>query len=562
MAKREINVVIAARNAMARGLRSAHKSLQNFGKSAANITKFFAKGFLSAGAAVAAFGTMALRAFAPQEQATRALQSAFAAFGEEVDANVAKVEQFANRMQQETGRSNESLEMRAAQLRQLGVLTDELEDATKATIALERAGMGEAAAIRAVALAREGNFSALQRYIPGLREATTEAEKAEIVNDFLTRKYQEAADQMDTVSGQANLLKENIADLWKEFGRAIGENQLFIDIMQRANQAVADFAARVNEWVSDGGFDRIIQQAKAMGTEITHAFRLAGNSAKIMFRTISGFVDYSSNLIGVMIGGIISNFQNMGNVAIAVFRAIRRPSAQALRDVQTQASHAAAYMAQTYVDLGKAIIDTQRISGPVREALEEREQLHERHAERMLEIAAQGVDGFAAAEKDKTEALKEEERNRVDIARQSARERLSIERDAAIRSAEFGLRAIQDEKDAIEDLAKTRVQQYLDERRAREANRREEEREERRAERIRGRIDRHGEDSVSRRDREFLEAFDQIADAQRRFEDLGRQAILAEEQIAMLKEQLEIEKRMADSLESIEEQNDRLLTVG
>jgi hypothetical protein len=108
-----------------------------------------------------------------------------------------------------------------ARLQMLGVETSQLAQAAKATIALKSAGMEEAAAIKAVAMAQAGNFQMLSRYIPALRNATSETEKAALVNDFFAKGYQQQKDELNTLSGRWTELKGRIGDALEVFGGLI-----------------------------------------------------------------------------------------------------------------------------------------------------------------------------------------------------------------------------------------------------------------------------------------------------------------------------------------------------
>ena len=272
MAEKKISIFIQARNAMQAGLASAGASLQKFGQSAARIGKLFATAFLAAGAAVVGFGTKALMAFAVQDKAEKQAEAAFRAYGEEVTQNTEKVKAFAAAIQDETGKSDESTIALAAKLKLLGVDTAQLEAATKATIALGKAGMGEEQAAKAVAAAMEGDFMALTRYIPALKTATSEAEKAQIVNDFVTKGYAAQKDELNSVSGQWEAFKGRVGDAWEALGGLIAQDGALTGMLKRAGDGVKAFGEGVQKWASGGGMGRLISTFQNFFEIIRHGF--------------------------------------------------------------------------------------------------------------------------------------------------------------------------------------------------------------------------------------------------------------------------------------------------
>jgi hypothetical protein len=259
--KREISLILRAKNQMQAGLASAGASLKKFGQSAKSIAGFFAKSFLVAGAAVVGFGVKAVKAFSVQESAEKKAASAFAVYGEEVAANTQKVKDFAARIQDETGVADENTIARAAQLKMLGVATDELEDATKATIALQSAGLKGERATRAVAAARAGDYQMLRRYIPALRQTNDAQEQAQIVNAFLEKGYKQQADQLDTVAGRTAALKGRMGDLWEAFGAGIAQSGMLADQIDGIGESVKELTAKVHAWIAAGGMETLFLTA-------------------------------------------------------------------------------------------------------------------------------------------------------------------------------------------------------------------------------------------------------------------------------------------------------------
>jgi hypothetical protein len=202
MARKGIELIISAKNKMNAGLSRAEAAMDKFAAGAAKVGKAVAKGFLAAGAAVAAFAAKALSAYAKQEKAEAALVAAMNAHGEAGKALLPSLRRVATEIQRQTGVADEQTLATMAQLRLLGVQTRQLGGAARGVIALGKAGMGQEAATRAMSAALSGNYSMLTRYIPALRDASTEAEKQALLQDFLTKGYAAQREELNTLSGQ------------------------------------------------------------------------------------------------------------------------------------------------------------------------------------------------------------------------------------------------------------------------------------------------------------------------------------------------------------------------
>jgi chromosome segregation ATPase len=534
MAKKEINIVLRAKNAMQAELSKAGESLKKFGDSAMRIGKLFAGAFLAAGTAVAGFAVKAIRSMKDQEEATTALRSAFRAFGDNVDENVAMVQKFSNAMQRQVGISNEALEMRAAELRQLGVLPQHLEAAVKATVALGRAGMSEAAATRAVAAAREGDFSQLTRYIPQLRTATDEAEKAAIVNDFLSRKYREAEDQTATLAGKYAVMKEEMADAWKEAGQAIAQSEILQKVMDKVTAAVQRLSERIAAWVDSGGVVNMMAAFSHFFNNIRHGFNQTSNAAHIAFSAIA---DGSETAVKFLIEG----FRTIGRVAVAVFEAMRRPSREAFANINAQA--------RTMVD--NVEIVTRRTDAALQQRqqneidhLNRSDKINERHIQRLQEMQQDRVDDHAeaieqieVAEVNLAKKIEELEKKKADARKKTA----DLEKRLADEKKRLEERALQDrladlkkEQQANRQVANMRVQDIIDAAKRERDIEREKAREARRAQELEERIARGI--NISRRQQEFLDAFRKIEAAGAQGDPIQNQIDLAQQQLDALRD--------------------------
>jgi hypothetical protein len=253
----KIDIRLGVKNAMKAGLAKAKESLVKLKDSAVAIGKQMAKAFAAASAAAIAFGTKAIQAYAKQEGAERKLQAAIEASGESYKNAAPELLKLAAAIQDETGAADESTIANLALLKTLGIATSQLPAAAKGMIALEAAGLKGETAARALANAMQGNYTALQRYIPALKNAKTETDKQAILNEFLARGYQIQAAQLNTVSGQWNLLKSRLGDAMEVIGGAIVESRGLTEGMKQLGEWVKTTTQRFADWLKNGGIDQI-----------------------------------------------------------------------------------------------------------------------------------------------------------------------------------------------------------------------------------------------------------------------------------------------------------------
>jgi hypothetical protein len=395
MAKKEISIILKAKNELQVGLAKAGASLQSFGESAINVGKVFATAFVGAAASLTAFATKGLIAYAGQEKAVKSLEASFRAYNEEVDVNTSAIKSLAAAMQQETGIGDEVLIQRAAKLKMLGVETAALGDALKATVALSQYGLEEEAAIRAVAQAREGNYSSLQRYIPALRSAATEAEKQIALNDFLTRGYEAQKATLGTLSGQWGLLKSNVGDAWEEIGSAISQNDTVMQALEWLNEKVLQVGQTIREWVDSGGVENF--KAVMMGTleNVSFGFQLAISNIKLffaVFRDNSAFQYFASN-ISATVQTAWEQLKYLGGWAAAVWEKIKNPMGE-FKAPSTDGIKSA-FQGMLDAAKGKDVKETEHHAA----AIKEREQLVVQHKARLMEIESKHLAGLDALNK-------------------------------------------------------------------------------------------------------------------------------------------------------------------
>jgi hypothetical protein len=540
MSKREINIVLRAKNAMSAGLAKAGKSLEKFGQSAKRIGGFFAKTFLAAGAALAGFAAKAIHSYAQLERDTAALAASIDSFGESSGSVIPALREQAKAIQDVTGQTHAQTFAVMNMLKLQGVATEKLADATKGVMALKRAGMAEEAAARAMAAATMGNFQALTRYIPALRVAADESDKLRIVNEFLARGYAATQDELDTVAGQWANLKGRVGDVWEEIGRALAQNDQLTNALKRASEAVRAFGERVAEWAGRGGVQNLIMGVRAFYEDARGRFLMLGSNIHMVFATVSDAADtafrYLGNVVRTTINANVAQFQILTRTAGAVFEFLQSRSRESFRAIAREAEAATADAAQAYVDMAKAVAGSSGlVTKRTEAALSARAQIEQDLADRVIALqrdmadASQGaaddqvraardaigdvVDASALAaaeharlEAEKTKLTKEAEQARVREAADAARERISEARK---------------ELDANRQVAQQTVSAFLAAQRQQEREEQQWRRDQARAERLRG--------NRSAAAQRFVSAVDAISEARGGMGGLEAQVQAAEE---------------------------------
>ncbi len=317
MAKKELSITLRARNALMSGIAGARRTLMQFGGWVTGLGRRMAYAFLGAGAGLAGFVALTARAYAKQERAEKSLASALASHGENVDALLPKLKAAAAAIQDQTGVGDEQTLQTMANLKMLGVQTDALEQAAKATIALKSAGVEEAQATKMVALATAGNYTMLSRYLPALRTATSETEKAAAVNDFLSKGYKQQCDLLNTTGGAWQALRGRVGDVLEEFGKAINKSDALSGLLNRAGDAVKRFGERITNYIESERFKQIQESI----TGIIQAIGEGGDSRREVFAAFgealkAAFALAAHEAVSVLKKAASSIGESIGNTAL------------------------------------------------------------------------------------------------------------------------------------------------------------------------------------------------------------------------------------------------------
>jgi len=280
MANKVVNLVIKLKSDVSSKIKKIGTSLKN---TVARFRSFAIAGvaaFAAVGGALRAIG----KAYSEQENADKRLKSAFDAVGESGARAVAYWGAWATAVQRSTTFGDEEIMNLVSLAKVMGVANDKIAESTKGAIGLSTSlGIDLNSSMKMVALATQGEYTMLQRYIPALRAATTDAEKATIVQEAMAGGFKMAEDELDTLSGQWKSFKGVAGDALQEVGVALYGDGGLTDGIKGLKEALIELinSGDVLKWGSDvrSAFNGIIEVVKAVKWVLDNT---AGSFAKLL----------------------------------------------------------------------------------------------------------------------------------------------------------------------------------------------------------------------------------------------------------------------------------------
>jgi outer membrane murein-binding lipoprotein Lpp len=161
--------------------------------------------------------------------------------------------QEADKIQQITTIGDEQTQLLMSSAVNMGVSLDNVSEATKGAIGLSEkfaeVGLSQETAMKGIALAYQGEFTQLSRYIPELRSANTAAEKMAILQREMASGFTIATEAITTNTGKMEQLKNQYGDLQEVVGAslmqaAVGWGQA-LGIIDDHNQKYAEMRKRM-----------------------------------------------------------------------------------------------------------------------------------------------------------------------------------------------------------------------------------------------------------------------------------------------------------------------------
>jgi len=245
---------------------------------------------------IVAVGTKAVVASMEQEKAQIALGAALRASGGYTDELMGKYTKFASGIQKVTTYGDEQVLKLMALQKNLGVTSDRLEEATKMSIGLAAAtGRDVDSMAMYIALAEQGEFTMLRRYIPALRSTTDKTEQLKIITEFAARGFLVAQENAKTFSGGLDQLKNLYGDVFERIGDVVVKNQALLDLMETGKRTLLEWAENIGLWV-EANDELIAQKTYEAIDNIGAAFR--GATSAVL--AIADAYDKASKSLRVM----------------------------------------------------------------------------------------------------------------------------------------------------------------------------------------------------------------------------------------------------------------------
>lgn len=236
MAKHKVNILIQASD-------KASKKLMRIGKAAFGMGGLLRKAAAAAalyfgGRAMYRFTKSTVEAAAKQEEAHALLIQSLKNVGAQYDAIFPRLKQFSSEVQQVTKFGDEEVQQLMSLGLNLGLTTDKLEEATKGAIGLRSimgGKLGLTESMKYLALAYQGEFTMLRRYIPELRKTEDAIEQLAIVQKKGIEGFKLAREEALRGLGPLQQMKNAVGDVKEKIGGAL-------------LPTVQETALRIKEW--------------------------------------------------------------------------------------------------------------------------------------------------------------------------------------------------------------------------------------------------------------------------------------------------------------------------
>lgn len=199
-----------------------HKATQQLAKTGEQM-KGIGKGMsMYVTAPLAAMGAASLAAFDKQAQAEAKLAAQIRQNGKDVQSTMADYKTFASNLQNVTTVGDETTLALMQMAESMGA--SNVKAVTQGAVGLSKAlGVDLQSAIKMTTLAEQGNFTMLQRYVPALKSAGTEAEKTAILSKLYADGLAIAQSEAQTGLGPLKQLQNSLGDLSESFGAIVAD---------------------------------------------------------------------------------------------------------------------------------------------------------------------------------------------------------------------------------------------------------------------------------------------------------------------------------------------------
>lgn len=200
-------------------MRQAAKEMDKAGQQMKGIGKSMS---MYVTAPLVAMGAASLAAFDKQAQAEAKLAAQVRLNGKDVESTMASYKTFASELQNVTTVGDETTLGLMQMAETMGATN--VQAATQGAIALSKAlGVDLAQGVKMAVMAQSGQYEMLNRYVPALRTANSESEKAAIVSKLYADGLAIAKTEAETGMGAMIQLTNTLGDIGESFGAIIAE---------------------------------------------------------------------------------------------------------------------------------------------------------------------------------------------------------------------------------------------------------------------------------------------------------------------------------------------------
>ncbi|MBI9113220.1 hypothetical protein [Maridesulfovibrio ferrireducens] len=160
-----------------------------------------------------------------QETAERSLVAALKVKGQATEEEIERLKNYASEIQNLTIIGDEQSLSLLTLATNMGIASEKRDEALRGSIGLAEAfaaaGLSQETAMKGIALAYEGNFTQLQRYIPALQSAQSESDKMAILQKAMADGFEQAKDKTKTGAGALEQFSNLVGDLKEKVGDVI-----------------------------------------------------------------------------------------------------------------------------------------------------------------------------------------------------------------------------------------------------------------------------------------------------------------------------------------------------
>jgi hypothetical protein len=242
-----------------------------------------------------------------------------------IGSNITEWQKYATSIQNTTTIEDDSIIKAITLARTMGITKDSLKEVTDGAIGLSKAfNVDLNSAVKMSVLAHQGNYEALTRFIPALRNATTEVERQAIVQKAMANGIALAKSEADTFTGKLEQWKNIQSDLLEESGRIVSVvGKEIVTAMNDAGKGLRDWMTsaegieKISKFVgqASGFFWALWEIVKKLGDIFKNYFQsiietITKNFEKLVGKGNEGTVIFTS--LSVIIKLIALNFSLLG----------------------------------------------------------------------------------------------------------------------------------------------------------------------------------------------------------------------------------------------------------